>query len=268
VNRVLDSIAPSLHLREPVVAPSLTALHEEALLGIFSTLPAATLAKLAETEKLFGPNGLLYGKIVKARGLAFGESLRFAHVLEAQPLSSIDWVVTGDDGWCTELGAVYVRPCRCRWGAEILKLDGLLAIGVAGQSFPTNSFVGASSSNVRSYGWEIRRRGAEKLVAVSSGGHFCETAQVEVDLLPREGRRVVLMFHLNVDRAMLELYAHIQERPASPWRWSLLSSMRFGGWPEAWPLRPLDRASFDSMKPAVSTDIGASVRVFTDDGHF
>lgn len=259
-----------------ICARSLATIHEETLLRVFGIVPADALGKLAAAGRHFGPNGLLYGKIGKARGLTFGESLRFAHVLEAQTLSfgwtANGWnalsmsctsgeesLLTGDDGWCTEFGNVYATACRCYWGVEVLKLDGLLAIGVVNHRFPTNCFVGSPMSGEWSYGWELRPRGAEKLVAVSSGGPVCllEAERTDVDLRPSGGRRVALIFHLSFERALFELYARTQDAPARPWRWTLLSSMRLGG------ERP---PAEGQVRPAASVDIGAAVRVLAANG--
>ena len=135
----------------------------------------------------------------RPQGLAKALSLHACHALDA-PLLNFVWgtgrLASGDDGWETLLGSVLLDDCDCyrwRWMLEVIKLDGLIAVGVAA--------VGASLG----WGWELTRKSVE---AVGPGSLSSVQA-------PPSGRAVLLL-HLAPFQERLQLELHLFERKETP----------------------------------------------------
>lgn len=208
--------------------------------GILECLPADTLAHLSRTAKYFRPEG-----------------------------SPAEWIfswtcggtlATGEDGWCTEFGITpgFERRSvghRIWWVLELCKLEGLLAFGVADTRMKDNVFIGApSGGRWASWGWELMRNGS--LQAVASCGSGAESKAffpVGVDLRPREGRRVLLIVHLDLQHGKLEAYARITETCSLTTKTVFLDGILLEGLDGE-----IDPAS---LRPVACMDIGASVRV-------
>ncbi|CAE8638967.1 unnamed protein product [Polarella glacialis] len=264
------------------------ALQEDVILKVLELLPASALARL----RALGGGSLqarpVHLAALVSRHPALGSSLlassaglRAVHVREAE-LLSFAWcgaggrLASGEDGWSTDLGSAVVgrrwpEPApvsgRRRWMLELLRLDGLLAVGLADGRLQNNAFLG-SDSNFRwlAFGWELGPRGFFEAVSSTPpvrSGRDLAVAKHTLALSP--GRRVVLVLHLICDGPVLvlELHAQLQE-PSFPgeWRWQCLGSQCFDR-PSHWD-SDLSCEALD-LRPAVSTDIGAAVRVLAGD---
>lgn len=260
--------AASCSLERP--APrSLDELDEITVTACLSLLPAASLAQLVATSQGLSLNGTIMQGVLRSRGVPWSFKLRGAHVLEA---ACADFSfcegskgVSGDDGWLTDFGKPagilgaeigdHARGgCRQRWSLEILKLKGLLVVGVADQRMKDNTTIGAPSFGRWScWGWELKPDGrveavvAEGIVDVLEG-----PSEARIDLCPAPGRQVLLRLHVAGTR--VELHAQLRDKRSWPWRWRRLGALRCAS-PSTSELR---------LVPAVSVNIGASVRLVDD----
>lgn len=262
----------------------LDSLNDATLFAVLVYLPAVTHAHLAAVSQAFVQKRATLQRLLCARGLEAAPSLRVIHVAEAE-IVTFSWrvggkLVSGDAGWLTEFGSVKGdgaaldgffktdgSACdvwRRRWSLELVGLDGLLVVGIADERMQDNVFVGAPSrGNWMSWGWELHPSGqVEAVVAdgmpevLTGAGRACQQSRA-LDLQPSRDRRVVLCVHLDARRSTLELHAHIQPRSDWPWRWHMLGSIR---------TRAHDTAILGSLRPAVSVNIGACVRLLDGPG--
>eukprot|EP00439_Symbiodinium_sp_Y106_P040568 s1598_g4.t7 len=189
------------------------------------------------------------------------------HVLAA-PLLSFGWlgtgsrVASGEDGWETVLGSIVlgqgISGGRQRWLLEILSLDGLLCIGLADERLQSNALLGTrSNGRWHAWGWELGPRGSVEAVSSSAAP---ETGRPAACHLVPQGQRVILVLHLlrMGSRMRLELAAMIL---SSSWHWHFLGAHSFMT-PTHYQDAVNDGVNF---RPAVSTDIGATVRVLASD---
>ncbi|CAE7340305.1 unnamed protein product [Symbiodinium sp. CCMP2592] len=204
------------------------------------------------------------------------------HVLAA-PLLSFGWIGTGsrvasgEDGWETVLGSIVLgqgEGGRQRWLLEILSLNGLLCVGLADERLRSNALLGTrSNGRWHAWGWELGPRGSVEAVSSSAAP---ETGRPAPCHLVPQGQRVILVLHLirMGSRMHLELAAMIL---SSSWHWHRLGAHSF-----MTPTHYQDaHVSVNStmsnvenedavhdcvnFRPAVSTDIGATVRVLASD---
>eukprot|EP00439_Symbiodinium_sp_Y106_P039373 s1598_g4.t2 len=193
--------------------------------------------------------------------------LKVCHVLAA-PLLSFGWlgtgsrVASGEDGWETVLGSIVlgqgISGGRQRWLLEILSLDGLLCIGLADERLQSNALLGTrSNGRWHAWGWELGPRGSVEAVSSSAAP---ETGRPAACHLVPQGQRVILVLHLlrMGSRMRLELAAMIL---SSSWHWHFLGAHSFMT-PTHYQDAVNDGVNF---RPAVSTDIGATVRVLASD---
>mmetsp|Transcript_27375 Transcript_27375/g.69258 ORF Transcript_27375/g.69258 Transcript_27375/m.69258 type:complete len:288 (+) Transcript_27375:162-1025(+) len=262
----MSAMAPARSSRRPRESvASLAELSADLRNQVLAWLPAVALARMQAASGPFADCGRA---ALSARGLA---SLRVLHWLEAQALSfawgggaGIDALqVSGDDGWLTEFGSARItctevaaldaaRP-RCRWELELLRHDGLLVVGVADERMQDNVFVGVfSDGGWASVGWELPHQGGLQPVD-SSRSIPLPLLRPLVHLRPARGRRVVLGLHFkrSPGYAVLELSARLQEGPDGPWTWHFLDAVSI--------------PHFPMLRPAVSTNIGANVRLLNGD---
>ncbi|CAE7702581.1 unnamed protein product [Symbiodinium pilosum] len=109
------------------------------------------------------------------------------------------------------------------------------------------------------WGWELGPRGSVEAVSSVAAPQTCRPLPCR--LLPR-GQRVILVLHLLRDgsRMQLELAALTI---SSKWHWHFLGAHSFAA-PPSDEDSPVKDAAFN-FRPAVSTDIGATVRVLASD---
>lgn len=206
--------------------------------------------------------GIIYCLPSNARAL-FGCTAKAFHAQGSIAELAFVWtcghdVATGDDGWCTEFGITSaVTSCTSHlwWALELLTLDGLLVLGVADRSMKDNVFCGSPSRGLwKSWGWELTKHG--HLLSVDSCAQESQLntlAPLGMDLKPRAGRRIVLILHLDMKCATLQLYARITEPFAPASRTSFLDSMMLTG-----SHVPVEAAT---LRPVASMNIGAAVQV-------
>eukprot|EP00439_Symbiodinium_sp_Y106_P040074 s1598_g4.t3 len=194
--------------------------------------------------------------------------IRAALKLTKAPLLSFGWlgtgsrVASGEDGWETVLGSIVlgqgISGGRQRWLLEILSLDGLLCIGLADERLQSNALLGTrSNGRWHAWGWELGPRGSVEAVSSSAAP---ETGRPAACHLVPQGQRVILVLHLlrMGSRMRLELAAMIL---SSSWHWHFLGAHSFMT-PTHYQDAVNDGVNF---RPAVSTDIGATVRVLASD---
>ncbi|CAJ1355317.1 unnamed protein product [Effrenium voratum] len=253
--RVADRSAPSAPSAPSASAPKarmwedrLAALQEELWLKLLWQLAPLELAAMSVTS-----TGLRARQRAALAGTWGRLGLRACHALEA-PLLAFAWlgtsrVASGEDGWETLLGSMEVA--RSKWLLEVLSLQGMLAVGVADQRLKSNALLGASSS--RSWGWELTRKGIE---AVASSAVPGAARMAPYSLEPSEGTRIILVLELSSKEGSERLD---------------LSVLRLGLGGGCW--EPLGRHIFRreeafhklKLRPAVSVDVGAAVRVLSED---
>ncbi|CAJ1428392.1 unnamed protein product [Effrenium voratum] len=246
--RVADRSAPSAPSASAPKArmweDRLAALQEELWLKLLWQLAPLELAAMSVTS-----TGLRARQRAALAGTWGRLGLRACHALEA-PLLAFAWlgtsrVASGEDGWETLLGSMEVA--RSKWLLEVLSLQGMLAVGVADQRLKSNALLGASSS--RSWGWELTRKGIE---AVASSAVPGAARMAPYSLEPSEGTRIILVLELSSKEGSERLD---------------LSVLRLGLGGGSW--EPLGRHIFRreelKLRPAVSVDVGAAVRVLSED---
>jgi len=143
-----------------------------------------------------------------------------------------------------------------RWELEILQLDGLLAVGVCDGMMLDNAFLGdESGGSWVGWGWELKPPG--RLEPVGRDITSRRSIQGLSLLKPGHGRQIRLLLHLDCARLLLELHVQLQDSPEEPWSWHYVGStvplVRRG--------RVIERASLWGLRPVVSTNIGAEVRM-------
>lgn len=235
-------------------------------------LPAHGLARLASAGCSLA---VLVEAAKAARGASAGTtSLRILHVLEAQELRFVwsdgqDVWASGEDGWATFVGSALLGTgChgRHRWELELVRHDGILAIGIGDQRMDDASFLGSPSQGKWSaWGWELDPRGGVEPILEQSAEQVCAPQRKffpPVSLRPARGRRVVFGIHVGYDRAELELIVRLQERPDGPWSWHFLHSLPFQR-PSHWQVggRRPNSAKLQELRPVASLNIGAKVCV-------
>ncbi|CAE8694973.1 unnamed protein product, partial [Polarella glacialis] len=198
------------------------ALQEDVILKVLELLPASALARL----RALGGGSLqarpVHLAALVSRHPALGSSLlassaglRAVHVREAE-LLSFAWcgaggrLASGEDGWSTDLGSAVVgrrwpEPApvsgRRRWMLELLRLDGLLAVGLADGRLQNNAFLG-SDSNFRwlAFGWELGPRGFFEAVSSTPpvrSGRDLAVAKHTLALSPGREDRLLIECHGN-----------------------------------------------------------------------
>lgn len=198
------------------------------------------------------------------RSLSALLGLRACHFLDAE-LLSFAWVgasclASGEDGWDTLLGSVQIREIRgktvqadrgvrrslsqtsvferpVRWMLEVIQLKGMLLVGVADETLKTNSLLG--TSKCPSWGWEVSRKGVEPINGSSP--------LLPLSLDP-EQHRLVLLLHFDHKRGIPRLELSLL-RFDGRWEWHFLGS------------HDLSVSHRVKLRPAVSVDVGAAVRV-------
>lgn len=196
--------------------------------------------------------------------------LHACHILDA-PVLSFAWLgsnsrlASGEDGWETLLGSVPLgdphtaaTATRARWMLEVVSLNSLLSVGVAHEAMKSNALLG--SRTYESWGWELTPKGLVE--TIGSTGDL-KTAQLQLPQLG-QGNRMILVFHLNqlqlaasagqvAGRSRLELFLLFFDALVGLWRWQDVAL------PHELP------DSLTNLRPAVSVDLGAAVRVLSSE---
>lgn len=244
---------------------ALSTIPDDALQRVLMAASAVTLARLASASRSFAPH---LGDLLQARGLPEGTPLWAVQAVEASVLDfewgGTDRTASGDDGWRTDFGPTGLQPgCRYIWELELLRYEGLFGLGVAEGEMQDNAFVGSSSkgAGTSSWGWELcpRTGRLEAVAACFSPQETGALTYLSMPLLrPGLGRRVVLGLHLDrcLERPRLQLFARIWEdqAPAECWSWHLLDTLILPGQGDA---------SREALRPAVSVNIGATIRILS-----
>jgi len=273
----------------------LAAIPEEALWLIFAVLPAGLLGRLASSSQAFGP---LLRRFLQVQN--HGWPLYVLHTLQASEVAfphCADGNVSGEDGWLSELGDCFAQSAdiaggRYCWQLELLRHDGLLAVGIADRWMPENAFLGSESNQWFAWGWELRPGAAPEAVGNYRNvrdvrphpvPEMLAGQQMDINLRPSPERRVVLCLHMDCARGVLELHVRTSARPGWPWRWRLIGSIVLEEpLEEALRRAPKDSATEESgelqerrshkdsetlnsldttLRPVISVDIGAAVRL-------
>eukprot|EP00439_Symbiodinium_sp_Y106_P040593 s1598_g4.t8 len=217
---------------------------------------------------VLGQDQVGYGQGLQSTECGNGRSKTLLPFVSLAPLLSFGWlgtgsrVASGEDGWETVLGSIVlgqgISGGRQRWLLEILSLDGLLCIGLADERLQSNALLGTrSNGRWHAWGWELGPRGSVEAVSSSAAP---ETGRPAACHLVPQGQRVILVLHLlrMGSRMRLELAAMIL---SSSWHWHFLGAHSFMT-PTHYQDAVNDGVNF---RPAVSTDIGATVRVLASD---
>ena len=178
--------------------------------------------------------------------------LRALHILDA-PFLSFAWLgagrlASGEDGWETLLGSLALANVpRSRWMLEVLSLNSLLSVGVSHESMKSNALLGSNSCD--SWGWEFSPKGWVE--TISSQQLAPQRRQLQPLGPLGHGQRMILVFHLRPrgnGGALLEL-----------------AVLSFNG---SWNWLDLGRhelPALTGLRPAVSVDLGAAVRVLSSE---
>eukprot|EP00435_Cladocopium_sp_Y103_P063001 s1586_g24.t1 len=224
----------------------LMTLHQEIWRKILAQLEAIDLATLCQVTKELHQE-ICSKRLVKALGL------HALHILDA-PFMSFAWLgagrlASGEDGWETLLGSLALANLpRSRWMLEVLSLNSLLSVGVSHEAMKSNALLGSNSCD--SWGWEFSPKGWVE--TISSQQLKSQSRQLQPGLLGH-GQRMILVFHLrplgNGAGALLELAVLSFN---GSWHWLDLGLRH-------------ELPALTGLRPAVSVDLGAAVRVLSSE---